>query len=182
MNKLLKYTILFLCLNNQTVKAETVEKEFINKNHLGISLSNFMLKANYSRDLNKDYELGINAYYGTFSEYNFKYKTSWRFSDNSNQGLNLELNLKNNFKRKSNSIYYINYFIGSPIFKSYNRSKELYGDIYSFYFGSGLGLKLGGETIAFNAQADLGLAPNISYNSLAFILFPRLSLGLETNF
>lgn len=168
----------FLFSNNAMAKSEN--EEFINKNHLGLSISNIMLKGSFSRDLNKDFELGLNAYYGFITNYDFYDRTNFLNLPDVDIGFTIETNLKNYFRRELGNNFYIKYFIGMPITKERNRN--ISRNSSSFYIGSGIGFKKGDDFLSFNAEADLGLNTDILNSSVAFTLFPRFSAGVEMNF
>lgn len=177
-------SIILIALLPKTIKAEEIE-EFNNKNHLGLSASNIMLKGSFSRDLNKSFEIGLNGYYGLLGAYNFIIRNFMFHPADVDLGFNIELDLKNYLNRtKSNNGLYIKYFLGTPIFKSVRGEVDpiIYGKTSSFYLGSGIGTRLGQDKFSFNIEFDLGLNTDITYNSVAFIIFPRFSSGVEINF
>ncbi|MFN8575807.1 MAG: hypothetical protein U0354_03025 [Candidatus Sericytochromatia bacterium] len=170
---------IFISLNSY---AKENQEEFIEKNHLGFSLSNFAIKGSYSRDLNKDYELGLNIYYGGIGEYNFSSRSSYLISPDVNFAINLEANLRNYLNRDYPSGTYIKYFLGVPTIKGNYVNSNIDGNSTGFYLGTGLGRKFSNENLAFVLEADLGVHTHIVSNMFGFVFFPRLSIGIENNF
>lgn len=182
-------------INNVYAELEVKDIEtFENKTHLGIGLSNFMLKGYLSRDLNRNTEIGLNASVGSFALYNFKEnRDAYFFNKNIMYplGYNIEADLKKHFNRPDylnpyHDTSYIKYFLGTSFTRDAIYNPDIDGSVSSYYLGAGLGKVISfngsGFNIGLNMGFDLGLNMDIYYNSIAFIFFPRLSIGLETRF
>ncbi|MFN8670633.1 MAG: hypothetical protein U0457_00930 [Candidatus Sericytochromatia bacterium] len=195
---LTKFVILFFILLNITKIAfsEEDKKDFFeNKTHLGINISNFSIKGNISRDINKDFELGFNAYYGGAIAFQFKdfYNLNMnsrpiRTSKNLDHGHSFEIDLKQNlirfpYRKIYDNVSYIKYFIGTSFLNKDSRyDYTVDGYVGHYFLGLGLGDEFYLEMVGFNFSTDIGLAFDTSYNSIAFTLFPRAILGVSIRF
>lgn len=169
--------------SNKDSKVDT----FDNKTHLSWGIANFMQKVGISRDLNKDIEIGLNGYYGSLSSYEFKKLNCCMGVQNTAGGYSVELDVKNYFNRvdyseKFRNLIYSKAFLGTSFVNRYYHDPKVDGDISTYYLGLGLGDTIYLNKIAFNFAFDIGINTDISYNAIAFILFPRLLVGVETNF
>ncbi|MFN8674375.1 MAG: hypothetical protein U0457_20135 [Candidatus Sericytochromatia bacterium] len=161
---------------------------FENRTHLGINIANFMFQLRASRDINKDLEAGLNVYNGSLSSFNFKQKYCCMGPEHISVGQSVEVDLKQhinrtNYNEEFYQQFYIKYFTGISFLNNYPYyDPNVDGYIGHYYFGSGIGKTFYYNRLGFNIGADVGLNIDTTYNSIAFILFPRLYMGLEGNF
>lgn len=185
----MKIKIYFLLLLIQTIfinevlAGEKVEKKiepFENSTNLSLGISNFMFKGGVSRDLNKYFEIGLNFYVGSLY-YNKIYEepTYSGFVKNATRGSSLEFEVKNYLYKEDPvkndiSINYLKAFVGTSMINRWKYNSNIDGEISNCYFGAGWGsLNYNG----YNFGIDFGVNIDSSYNSIAFIFFPRLEIA-----
>lgn len=192
----MKKRIYFLFLLSQLVfinqaLAETETKVkvegFENRTHLSLGISNFMIKGGISRDFTKDFELALNAYSGELSSYEFKPRYCCMGPQNIASAYSVEVEAKNYFNRLDYSenfrnLNYLRAFIGTSFVNRWGYDSKVDGDTSTYYLGAGVGDTIYLNKVGFNFAFDVGLNTDFSYNAIAFIFFPRLLVGVETNF
>lgn len=193
----MKIRIYFLLLLMQTIfinnslaeeKVERKIEPFENTTHLSLGISNLMFKGGISRDLNEYFEIGLNAYSGYLSYYEFNQKPFVLYEPrNVTSGYSLEFEVKTYpYKEEHvedyNNLHYLKAFIGSSLVDRWKYDPTIDGEISNCYFGVGFGNKLYMKNGVYNLGFDLGLNIDSSYNSIAFVFFPRVLLEGDINF
>lgn len=178
-----------ICINNVLAENNTETKidKFDESTHISASISNFMYKIGISRDFGKNFESGVNFYSGPLSSYSFKKSNCCMGPSNIANGISFEVDVKNYFDRpnyspKITNTIYSKYFLGTSFISRYNYDSIVDGNFSTYYLGAGIGDTVYLNNMAFNFAFDLGVNTDISFNSVALIFFPRLSLGAEVNF
>lgn len=181
----LKFFMLCLLLQSMFLE-KAFSKENDLETHLGVGLSNARLKLSISRDITKNFETGLNFESGFLYLHPFK-PVGIQLVPTTSFGNSIELNLKqyinDNMSENKSKSFYLNYFGGTsfPLYPiTYNPNVD--GNVSHYYFGLGVGKPFYFNNWGINTGLDLGLNIDNSYNSIAYTLFPRLLIGVETKF